>query len=270
MKSYLSLFKIKLIANLQYRLAAITGIATQVFFGLIIIMVYIAFYKSNPNQDVPMNLHNIISYLWLVQIFFSITYYAEYIREIGNKILNGDVCYELVRPQNVYFRWFTQIISIKFSFILIKALPMVLLLMLIPKTSEFAFTINPTIPVFLTFILSFFLALILITSLNLLLHIFIFLTLENRGVLSFANTVGSLFSGTLVPIALLPNFLQKISAILPFKYFVDFPFNILINNVLNDSIYHGILIQVIWIVVIMGIGYLFMNVALKRTVVQGG
>ena len=40
MKSYISYFKIRFITNLQYRMDAIAGITTQIFFGLIFIMVY--------------------------------------------------------------------------------------------------------------------------------------------------------------------------------------------------------------------------------------
>ena len=46
MKQYISFFKLKFSVGLQYRAAALAGIATQIFFGLVYIMVYTAFYRS--------------------------------------------------------------------------------------------------------------------------------------------------------------------------------------------------------------------------------
>ena len=53
MKKYLSIFKVKMMNNIQYRMAAIAGISTQLFFGLVFIMVYLAFYKSGNNSNLP-------------------------------------------------------------------------------------------------------------------------------------------------------------------------------------------------------------------------
>ena len=44
MKSYLNFFKLRIITNLQYRAAALAGISTQLFFGFVYIMVYLALY----------------------------------------------------------------------------------------------------------------------------------------------------------------------------------------------------------------------------------
>ena len=64
MKSYLSYFRIRFITNLQYRMDAIAGITTQIFFGLIFIMVYLAFYESG-GENLPMNYSELVTYLWL-------------------------------------------------------------------------------------------------------------------------------------------------------------------------------------------------------------
>ena len=45
MKPYLNYFKLRIITNLQYRTAALAGIATQLFFGFLYIMLYLALYE---------------------------------------------------------------------------------------------------------------------------------------------------------------------------------------------------------------------------------
>ena len=73
MKSYLNYFKLRVITNLQYRASALAGIMTQLFFGLVYIMMYLAFYESNDTSNV-MNWNQLVTYMWLQQAFFALTY----------------------------------------------------------------------------------------------------------------------------------------------------------------------------------------------------
>ena len=98
MKSYLSYFRLRFITNLQYRMEAIAGICTQVFFALIFIMVYLAFYESGGN--VPMNWQELVNYLWLQQSFFALIYPFDRENELLDMIKNNGV-------KNVYIHIFT-------------------------------------------------------------------------------------------------------------------------------------------------------------------
>ena len=70
MSQYLTYFKIKFISGLQYRSAALAGLSTQFFFGLVFIMVYHAFYTSGSGK-LPMEYSALVSYLWLGQAFYA-------------------------------------------------------------------------------------------------------------------------------------------------------------------------------------------------------
>ena len=52
MKPYLSIFKLRLRLETQYRGAVLGGLICQMFFGLILIAVYRALYASKP-QAIP-------------------------------------------------------------------------------------------------------------------------------------------------------------------------------------------------------------------------
>ena len=84
MRGYVSYFKLRCLTNLQYRAAAIAGISTQFFFGLVFILVYLAFYESNTYSVVPMELSNLVSYMWLQQAFYSLVYPYERDQELIN------------------------------------------------------------------------------------------------------------------------------------------------------------------------------------------
>ena len=65
MKKYLSFFRIRFIAGLQYRAAAWAGIATQFAWGGMTILMFWAFYQSGEN-NFPMTFPQLSSYIWTV------------------------------------------------------------------------------------------------------------------------------------------------------------------------------------------------------------
>ena len=69
MRAYVNYFRLRVITALQYRAAAISGFFTQLFFGFIYLMVYLAFYESNSSSSLPMNFQNLVNYLWISQAF---------------------------------------------------------------------------------------------------------------------------------------------------------------------------------------------------------
>ena len=74
MRFYWAYFKLKFITGLQYRASAIAGLSTQFFFGLINILVYIAFYESSKTTATPINLNALATYIWLNQAFYALIF----------------------------------------------------------------------------------------------------------------------------------------------------------------------------------------------------
>lgn len=267
MKSYLSYFKLKFITGLQYRSAALAGIFTQLFFGFIYISVYIACYESN-NGNLPMPLDELVSFLWLNQAFFSLIYLWYKDKDILNLIKTGNISYELCRPQDLYFMWFSKIFGEKLSSSLLRFFPVVLIAVLLPAPFNLDLTI--TLPRFLIFIVSFILAIILTISLILLYHVICLITLDEKGIVNILMVSSDILSGLVLPIPFFPNFLQKISNILPYRYVSDFPFRLYVGNIsLNDGL-KGIIIQIIWIIILIALGKIITNKALKKAIIQGG
>jgi len=65
-KAYWSLLSARFRMLLQYRAAALAGLGTQLFWGVIRMMVFEAFYRSTDAAQ-PMSLPDIITYVWLTQ-----------------------------------------------------------------------------------------------------------------------------------------------------------------------------------------------------------
>ena len=267
MKFYLSYFKLRFITGLQYRSAALAGLATQLFFGIIFVMVYIAFYESN-DVNAPMQLSQLISYLWLNQVFFSLVNMFYKDKEIINMIKSGNIAYELARPKKIYFMWFAKIIGSRTSMVILRSLPVVCISLLLPKPYNLALPASPIS--FLMFGLTLLIGTLLMTSLITLYHVIVLNTLDERGISGIFCSIADLLSGVVVPIPFFPSFLQKITNFLPFRYVSDLSFRIYSGNIsINEGLY-GMVIQIFWIIIVTLIGYLLTNKSLRRVVVQGG
>lgn len=267
MKSYLSYFKLKFITGLQYRAAAFAGISTQIFFGIMYISVYVAFYESD-TSSIPMPLNQLVSYLWLNQCFFTLVYMWYKDKEIINLIKNGNIAYELCRPQNLYLMWFSKMYGERLSKVLLRFLPVIIFALILP--SPFNLDLTTTLPRFLLFILSLGLASILVVALVLLYHIICLFTLDEKGIVNMFMVVSDILSGLTVPIPFFPSYLQNISNILPFRYVSDFPFRLYVGNISINEGLVGLIVQLVWIIILIIIGNILMRKALKKAVVQGG
>ena len=107
MKKYIAFFRLRFSMGLQYRSAALAGMATQFFWGTMEILMFRAFYRADPGAF-PMTLEATCSYVWLQQAFLALFMAWVMENEIFDSILNGNVAYELCRPVNIYNMWFSR------------------------------------------------------------------------------------------------------------------------------------------------------------------
>ena len=267
MKTYLAYFILKFRVGLQYRAAAYAGILTQMFFGFIFAFVYIAFYDSNPGS-VPMELHKLISYVWLVQAFYAMLYLRHRDSEIVSMIKTGNISYELVRPQNVYMMWFSKIMGDKLASVTLRFLPVLILTSFLPGALRLDLSI--TLVRFIIFIPSFILAFVLIISFIVLMHVCMMFTLDDRGIIGMFVTVAEIMAGVEIPLPFFPGFMRNISNFLPFRYMSDFPFRFYVGDISIPEGLISILVQLVWIIILMVIGKLLMKKALSKATIQGG
>lgn len=267
MKMYISYFKLRFITNLQYRADALAGTITQIFFGLIFTMIYIAFYESGGN-NIPLKLQETITYVWLQQAFFALIYPYQKDQELLDIISNGNLAYELIRPQNFYFKWYIKMISKKMVATLLRFMPVLILAFLLPE--PFKMTLPYSIPNFIIFVISLFLGLLLVSSLNLIVHILTMFTLDGKGSITMYGVVAETFMGSIVPLPFLPIWMQKIGNFLPFKYIGDFPFRIYSNSITLSYGYKLLIGSFIWIIILNLIGLFISKIALRKAVIQGG
>ena len=268
MKAIKSLFTLNFLNDLQYRTQALAGIAAQFFYGLIFIMVYVAFYESGSTDKIPMPLDQLVSYWWLNQAFFSLVYMWTKERELLSMIKNGNVAYEMLRPINFYFKWYVTMLSKRIAKVLLRFAPVVIIAHFLPE--PFNLSLPGSIESFALFLLSLVLSAFLVVGISMIMHIITFFTLNEKGVLEIFMSTSEILAGGIVPLTLFPTFLYKIAYVLPFRYTCDLPFRIYTGNIPINEAIPDLIGSFVWIIVTMLIGYLLTRKALNRAVIQGG
>lgn len=267
MKKYLSFFKIRFIAGLQYRAAAWAGIATQFAWGGMTILMFWAFYQNGQNSF-PMTFSELLSYIWLQQALLAMFMAWYFDNEIFESITSGSIAYELCRPCNIYVMWFTKNMAIRLSRTLLRCLPILLVAALLPAPFNISFPAD-ILSGFL-FLISLTLGFLVLISFSMLIYISAFYTISPTGIRILATSVTEFFSGAVIPLPFFPQALQPIVNALPFASIQSTPFLIYTGHISGISVLKSIALQIIWIAVLVILGAILMKSALKKVVVQGG
>lgn len=267
MRAYISVFKLRLSNGMQYRSAALAGVATQFFWGFIIVMVFEAFY-AHALENPPMTLPQLVTYIWLQQSFLA--FIALWFRdnELFQLITTGNIAYELCRPSEIYGFWYAKLLAQRLSSALLRCFPILIVALFLPQ--PYRLSLPPDGFTLLLFSVSLILGLLILVSISMLIYISVFITMSAVGSLLMFGILGEFFAGMVIPIPLMPDWLQSIVYMLPFRFTADFPFRVYSGHIPKDEAIRGIILQLMWLVAIFGLGKYLMGKALRKVVVQGG
>ena len=257
--------------SFQYRAAAMAGMFTQVFWGLIMIMVLDAFYKRS-SGNAPISLDQAVTYIWLGQAFLSLLPWS-FDRSIQAMIYDGRVSYDFVRPQSVYWLWFARTLGWRTASATLRAFPLLVFAvwgMKLLGMPDLAISAPAGIAEFFAFALSLFSAAILGTVITMMINVSMIWTVSGVGTVAVVSAVVTLFSGMVVPLPLFPGWTQKIISILPFRGLVDVPFRLYSGHLPVNQFPVTLLHQWLWTIGLALCGMAFLKKGAKALAVQGG
>ncbi|MFD1954381.1 ABC transporter permease [Paenibacillus thailandensis] len=267
MRAYCAVWRLRLLNGLQYRAAALAGLATQFFWGFMYIMIYEAFYSSAA-QEQPMELGELVSYLWLQQAFLSLIVLWLRDQELFQLITTGNIAYELCRPADLYGFWYAKLLGQRIANALLRCFPILLVALFLP--APYNLTLPPDMLSALLFAVSLLLGLLVIVAITMFIYISVFITMNPTGSILLIGVFGEFFSGLIIPVPLMPDWLQSIVNALPFRYTADFPFRVYSGHIPPSEALAGIGIQAVWLIGLAVLGKLAFDKVLARVVVQGG
>ena len=267
MKSYISVFRIQLINSMQYRTVVLAAIVTRFFWGFMEVLAYLVLYRTS-NAAFPMELSQTVSYMWMQQILFVLFAVVFSDEDIYSAIGDGSIAYELVRPMNLYGRWFCKSAANRISFTMLNCLPALLLALLLPKPFRISLSIHPG--QLLLFLISAILALGVVVAFAMLMYISLFYILHQRGVKIIVTAITTFLSGGVIPLPFFPEPIYHIVRMLPFAAMQNMPLLIFSEKITGMEALKGIAFQLFWFLALYLLGQITMKQALKKVIVQGG
>ncbi|MDF2724405.1 MAG: transporter permease [Paenibacillus sp.] len=267
MRPYAAVLKLRLLNGMQYRAAALAGVATQFFFGFLFIMVFEAFY-SQAAEPPPMPMEQLVPYLWLQQAFLALITLWFRDNELFQLITTGNIAYELCRPAGIYEFWYAKLIAQRLSSALLRCFPILIIVFFLPD--RYAMSLPANTASFVAFIVAMALGLLLVVAISMLMYISVFVTLSSTGSLLMFSIVSEFFSGRIIPLPLMPDWLERITSMLPFHLTADFIFRVYSGNIAGVHVLYGILAQIGWLAAIVLLGKFALSRALRKVTVQGG
>jgi ABC-2 type transport system permease protein len=271
LRGYAALTGARFRSLLQYRVAALAGLGTQVFWGFIKIMVLDAFYGSS-SATPPMSLAQVASYVWLGQALLGMLPW-NVDRDAMTLVREGTVAYEMLRPLDLYSAWFTRALAWRTAVPLMRAVPMVLfavILMPLLGLGGWALSLPPSLGSLLCWIVAQTIALLISVGLTTIFNISLIWTLSGLGASAIIPSMVAVLSGMIVPLPLFPAPLSRVLEALPFAYLVDVPFRLYTGHLPPAEAPPVLALGAAWAAVIVLLGRRLTTRAARRLVVQGG
>ena len=178
MRTYIVLLRMRLVFEMQYRAAALAGVMTQFFWGIITIMIFEAFYRSSSFRP-SMSIEELTTYIWLQQAFLILI--ALWIRDnsLFEMIRSGNIAYELLRPVETYYFWYFKLLAHRISSALMRCLPILIVALLLPEPYKLVIP-SDILTVFL-FVITLLLGVIINVAISMFIYISVFVTLSPMG-----------------------------------------------------------------------------------------
>ena len=262
MRPHLAMLSARFRALLQYRAAALAGFFTQMFWGLIRMMIFAAFYASTTAPQ-PMTLEQVTAYVWLSQAFLLLLPFRAD-PQIAETIRSGNVASELVRPVGLYGIWLSRAVANRTAPVLLRCLPQLAI------ATAFGWIRWDNPAGIAACALSLVGALAISATLSVLFDITVFWTLSGQGINSILSAAMFVLSGMIVPLPLFPAWLQDVLAWLPFRGLIDIPFRLFTGDLPALHVWPLLAQQLAWALALAGLGRLVLAAGLRRVVVQGG
>jgi ABC-2 type transport system permease protein len=247
----------------SYRGATLAGAFTNCVFGLMRGYVLLTVVAGRPRVG-GYDAADTLTYVWLVQGLLMVAYLWGW-NELAVRIISGDIVVDLGRPVDLQGAWLAGDLGRAAYHTLFRGLPPVLL-------GELLFRLRlPTDPlIWLAFPVSVALASAVSFAMRFLVNLCAFWLLDYRGMLNVSALIWTFLSGSVVPLAFLPDGPRAAVEAMPFAAVLQVPIDVFLGKHRGIDLAGALAFQVGWALALLALGRLVLAAGVRRLVVQGG
>ena len=245
-----------------YPWATVAGVFTNTIFGFIQAYILLAVYRHRTAIG-GFDAADAVTYVWLAQSMIMTVYIFSW-WELAWRIRDGSIATDLSRPLDPQRYWLAYDLGRAPYHFLFRGLPPFVL-------GALVFHLHYPSPLdALAFLLSLALAVVVSFGFRFLYNSAAFWLLDFRGVVTLSTTVVIFFSGMAIPIRFFPHALRELCYSLPFAAVIQTPVDIWLGKREGLALAGVIGLQLLWALVLIGLGRVLLVRATRRLVVQGG
>ncbi len=266
MRPYIAIFVARFKTLIQYRMAALAGLATQWVFGCIMIAVLLAFYDGAAAGQ-PMTIAQVVTYTWLGQAMLGMLPW-NMDAQTAEAVRTGQVAYDLARPIGLYAHWYARAMAQRTAPTLLRCIPMFLIAtFLMPTDYRFVW---PALPNLLAWLLAICGAAFLSCAITAFMQSTLFWTVSGDGICRILPHIVTLLSGMVIPLPLFPEWLQGFIKYQPFSGLVASPAMLFVGVLPASDVWGIVLLQIFWAAVFVLAGWAILSAGLRRLTLAGG
>jgi ABC-2 type transport system permease protein len=249
--------------QLAYRTAALAGLVTNLFFGLLRAAVLVALYGTR-TVVTGISIEGAITYTGLTQAIIGFLSLFNWY-ELMQSVYTGAVATDLVKPFNYYRYWVAQDLGRALVQLILRGLPIMVIYALF-----FNISYPSTWLQLVSFVISLILAWFISFSWRFLLNLTSFWIPNAVGILRFGFLISWFFSGFLMPLRYFPDWLIQLCYLTPFPHMINSCVEIFLGVASGNNIVQLITLQIFWAVVLLCACQLVLRAGIRRLVILGG
>jgi ABC-2 type transport system permease protein len=251
---------------LAYRLRYYTGIVSYLIYVAINYFIWKAVYADRPPGTLLdgydfVGMTTYVSIGWIARSF----YFNNVDREIGDQVQKGEIALALARPVSYQATILAGAIGEGTFRFFCFTVPVAVVIFLIFPVAAPASALHAA-----AFVVSIWLALLLLTHLNFLVGMCAFPLKSIDGVMRAKHYLLEILSGLLLPLAMFPNWLKSLSRWLPFQQISFVPTSIWLGKLQGQELALALARQALWVLLFAATCAFVWRRVTSRLTIQGG
>jgi len=263
MRLFLELATLSFRRQLTYRAAALAGLATNFFFGLLRAAVLVALYGER-TEVAGISMQDASTYTGLTQAVIAyLSLFSWY--DLMNSVYTGDVAGDLLKPMDYMAFWLAQDVGRALASLLMRGATIMIFYALV-----FDIALPSSAGQCLALVVVLALSLLVSFAWRFLVNLAAFWSPNALGVGRFAFILSWFMSGFLMPLRFFPDWVVRLCYLTPFPHTVNTVVEVYLGLVSGTELVEAVVWQVLWLVGLVIVGQLVLRAGVRRLVILGG
>ena len=264
MRLFWELSKLSFQRHLTYRAAAMAGLLTNLFFGLLRAAVLVGLYGAR-EEVANISIEAAITYTGLTQAIIAyLTIFGWY--DIMGSVYSGDVASDLLKPMRYFTFWLAQDLGRALANLLLRGGVTIMLMYALIFDITLPFNVGQA----LAFGAAMGLGLLVSFAWRFLVNLAAFWIPNATGVGRFAFGLSWVMSGFFMPLRFFPEWFVTLCHLTPFPAMINTIIEIYLGLLTGPALWQALLIQFLWFIALTAASHFILRAGVRRLVIQGG